>query len=99
MLEVIDAQEKGVGGSMTGACAQVGDVAEDEDNDATADGGGSDSSARAVRSGDGAEMGFATVTSMRSVMLSREVRQRAAPKTVVVSLKEQWRAVRQSLTL
>ena len=29
-------------------------MAEDEDNYATADGGGSDSSARAVRSGDGA---------------------------------------------
>ncbi len=54
MLEVIDAQEKGVGGSTTGACAKVGDVAEDEDNDATADGGGSDSSAGAVRSGDSA---------------------------------------------
>ena len=54
MLEVIDAQEKRVGGSMTGACAKVGDVAEDEDTDATADGGGSDSSVRAVRSGDGA---------------------------------------------
>ena len=39
---------------MTGACAIFGDVAEDEDNDATADGGGRDSFARAVRSGDGA---------------------------------------------
>ena len=52
---------------MTGACAIVGEVAEDEDNDAAADGGGSDSSARAVRSGDGAEMGFATVADEHEV--------------------------------